>query len=363
MISSMAITKFGEITVFKCHLQIILLSLSLTFIYIPILIQLIIYFPDSNKYSDWVNRNKYLLFLMFILIDTFLNGLTFIKTFEVKDIYIDEGKNFQKCESRNALTIVSIAIIILYKLIIIIGLLLLIFIEWNLKETALDVKYLATALFMDTLSLITLIIFNKIKINNYVLYNLVLAINILVFAVSNHIFIYLVRVLPVFRPNTKFDDSRKILGKISSSGLNGTNKRTFANSYNKPTMSSSSSFNKNSMAFYSNLANSPYSNRGTSFYNNDPTSSNNSIGTSSYNSNVGISSYNNNIGTSSYNNNMGSYNKRSNTSNNKYSMPSNYSPNNTDFRKSTTSSGSGSTKRGGLTKRIMDYHNQTDIYP
>ena len=363
---SSIITLYGEVSNAKCHLRTTLINVGFILSICPSLHKLISNFPERNEISLIFRINKYFTIVIIMLITVALNETYAMSSFTIYEVNGDGNpnldlnseprKHFNKCVMNSTIGNIIYYIIQSLNFIVILTLLALIFIEWNLKETALDVKYLATALFMDTLSLITLMIFNKITIENYILSNLVLAINILVFAVSNHLFIYLVRILPVFRPDTKFEDSRKILGKISSSGHNGSNKRAFANSsYNKPTLSSTSSFNKNSMAFYSNLANSPYSNRGTSFYNNDPTSSNNSIGTTSHSSNVGISSYNNNIGTSSYN-------KRSNSSNTKYSMPSNYSSKNNDFRKSTTSSGSGGTRRGGFTKRIMDYHNQTDLY-
>ena len=106
-------------------------------------------------------------------------------------------------------------IIQFYNIFIILISLILIFMEWNIRETSFDVKYLATALFMDILSLLLFNIIDKIIFKNYILYNLLLAITILIFAVFNHLFVYFIRIIPIQEYNSKYEDSRKFLGKVS----------------------------------------------------------------------------------------------------------------------------------------------------
>jgi len=320
---SSIVTLYDDVTNAKCHLRITLINVGFILSICPSLHKLIANFPKKNEISLMFRINKYITIIVIMIFTVALNEVFAMTSYNIEEIKPEKGKHFQKCVMENIFGNIIYGTIQFYNFFMIVISLILIFIEWNLKETSLDVKYLATALFMDTLSLILLIIFDKITIKDYVLHNLVLAINIMLFAVSNHIFIYLVRVMPMFRPDYKHEEARKFLGKISNSNLYGSNKPTYANSsYNKPSLSSSSSFNKHSMAFYSNLVNSSYNNTGTSY-----------------------------MGPLSY------HNSSSNGSNNNY--PSNI---NMDLSKSGSSESSNSFKKNGITKRIMDYHNQTDIY-
>jgi len=323
---SSIVTLYDNVTNAKCHLRITLINVGFVLSICPSLHKLIANFPQRNEISLMFRINKYFTIIIIMIFTVALNEIYAMTNYEITEIIPEQGKHFNKCVMENTFGKIIYGVIQFFNFFIIFASLILIFIEWNLKETSLDVKYLATALFMDTLSLILLIIFEKITIKDYVLYNVVLAINIMLFAVSNHIFIYLVRIMPMFRPDYRHEEARKFLGKVSSSGFKGSNKPTYANSsYNKPSLSSSSSFNKNSMAFYSNLVNSSYNNTGTSFYNN-----------------MGPLSYHNSSSNGSFNN-----------------YPSNI---NMDLTKSGSSSSSNSFKKNGITKRIMDYHNQTDIF-
>jgi len=356
---SAVLTLYGDVTNGKCHLRTTLINVGFILSICPSLHKLIANFPGRKEFSLIFKINKYIIIIAIMLITVALNEIFSMTSFSIRevnagippnpDVNSITNKHFNKCVMRNTFGKIIYCIIQFFNFFMILVLLALIFMEWNLRETALDVKYLATALFMDILSLITLIIFSRIDFKSYVLYHVVLAINIMFFAVSNHIFIYIVRVLPIFRPDEEYEDSRKILGKVSLSSPNRTKKHTGSNS-SYTNMGSSSFNNKSSMALYSNLANSHYNKSGTSFYNNnEATLSNSSLG-NSYSSNKGtLSSH-----------------KRSYSSTYKYSMPSSYSSKYMDHSKSSksnsSSSNTGSSGTGGITKRIMDYHNKTDIY-
>jgi len=316
---SSIITLYDDVSNAKCHLRITLINTGFILSICPSLHKLIANFPERNEISSSFKINKYITIIVIMLFTIGINEIYAISTYKIEEMMPEEGKHFHKCVMNNSFGNVIYFIIQFFNFFMILVSLVLIFMEWNLKETSLDVKYLATALFMDTLSLILLIIFDKISINDYIVYNVILAVNIMLFAVSNHIFIYFVRVLPIFRPDDSLEDSRRILGKVSSSNLHGSNKPTITSpSYNN-------TYNKNTMAFYSNLEDSPFSNSGTSFYNNETTA------------------------TSSPNHN----------SNNTYNYPSNVNMNPTNTN---SSSGSSNIKMGGgLTQKIMNYHNQTNI--
>jgi len=353
ILMSSILTLYGDVTNTKCHLRITLINVGFVLSICPSFLKLIINFPKSNKLSSWIENNKYILIIIIMIFTLGLNKIFAMSAYEPQEIIMSDNRKYQKCIINNIFGSIIYYIIQFYSFFIIIISLILIFIEWNLKETSLDVKYIATALFMDILSSILLIIIEKINIKDYVIYNVILAINILLFSISNHIFIYLVRILPMFRPNSKYENSRKLLGKVSksNSGIDGSKKHTMENSpYNKPLVSNSS-YNKYTMAISPhNKPSSP-----TSPYNNP------SMPASPYNkSSMPASPCNKPSVPAS------PYNKYSTptSSYNKYSMPtSSYnspSTKNYDFPLSRSSSNYNDTKKTGIARKIMDYHNQTD---
>ena len=148
--------EYGDLSFIKCHLKWALTSLGITLNLIPILFKLIINFPEQNKYSIWVNNNKYRFISIFILFELFIVGISFIKPYKVILVNNLEngGKNFMKCSINGGFGIFVHTIFILSKVIIFIGLLLLIFIEWNNEETYYDIRTLTGAIYLDILDII-----------------------------------------------------------------------------------------------------------------------------------------------------------------------------------------------------------------
>ena len=211
------LTLYDELTNISCHLKITLINVGFVLSICPSLNTLITNFPENNRMSSWFKKNKHTSILIIIIFTAGLNGILAISNYDLQIETMSDGRNYKKCSMNSIFGKVIYYLIQLYDFLIILISLILIFIEWNINETSLDVKYLATALFMDSLSLVLLIIVENIKFKDYVMYNLLLSINILIFSVFNHLFVYFIRVLPIFGNNSKFEDSRKILGKISSS--------------------------------------------------------------------------------------------------------------------------------------------------
>eukprot|EP00833_Pecoramyces_ruminatium_P004524 jgi/Orpsp1_1/1178556/evm.model.c7180000065824.2 len=204
MILSKGFTKFGIVTSFKCHLNNILFSLGYTFITIPILKKLIILFPDkNNKYSQWINQNKYLFFIIFILLDVIFNGLTFIYPYNIIDININEGENFQICKAENLLTLSMISIIYIYKILILLAILLFTFMEWNIKATKYDIRFIVSFIYINIITFIFAFIFNYFQINNYILNFIIKESIIYILSISNYISLYGIRILYAYLFKTK----------------------------------------------------------------------------------------------------------------------------------------------------------------
>jgi len=302
ILMSSILTLYGNVTNAKCHLRVTLINVGFVLSVSPSLLKLIKNFPVMNKTSVLFNKNKYMVIIVITVVMIILTKIFSMSSYTIDDIEMSSGGHYLKCNLKSTFGRIIYCIILIYDFIIIVISLVLIYIEWSLRETSLDVKYLATALFMDSLSLILLVIFDSFEFKHYIIYNTLLAINILLFALLNHVFIYLVRILSIFRPSNQYDDPRKILGKLSKNPSSSNNMAIL--SHNKfPVLSSSY---------------------------NDP----------------GISSFSKFTKVSTSYNKLGYYTNNSN---------------NYEFTSSSNSTLSNDTKLTKFTKKIMNYHNQTDV--
>jgi len=354
ILMSSIVTLYGEVSNAKCHLRVTLINVGFILSICPSLLKLISNFPQFNKISNWFEKNKYVAIIIIMTLTVGLSKIFSISSYSLQDIDMTNKGHYIKCNMKSTFGIIVHCIILIYDFFIIFLSLALIFMEWNLEDTKLDIRYLATALFMDTLSLIFLIIIDKVKFDDYILYNVFLAVIILMFSISNHIFIYFVRILPMFRPDSKYEDPRTILKKFSSVG---SVKPSMAEStYNKHSIATSSSTSSNNNMENLHYSMPPLPNKKYSM----PSSSNNvySMPSSFNNKYLKSSSYNNkySMPTSSYNKYSmptSSYNKRgayNNLSNNSFEVPS-----------SIHTSMSNESKIVKITKKIANYHNQTNI--
>ena len=216
LILSAGFMKMGEITVFQCHLYCCLISIGFTLIYSPILYKLILTFPiDDNKYSLWINKNRILFYFLIIVIDLIFNALTLIKPYQVKNVIINEGKNYLKCDSgKNTFLKVIIFTFIGYKLIFALFMFLLIFIEWNLLKIKNDLKIIVISIYMNIFGFFMLFIFAKFNISNYIVYYLVEELLIFIITLSSFIILYLLR---LFMPLLfKVDETSELFENFES---------------------------------------------------------------------------------------------------------------------------------------------------
>jgi len=244
MIMCSIITLYGDVTDFKCHLRITLINVGFVLSICPSLHKLITNFPENNKISLWLEKNKYIFILIVMIFTMGLNGLFAISSYDIQDLTTSTEKNFKKCAMTNIFGNLIYYIMQVYTILIIVISLLLIYMEWSLEDTYLDINFLSTALFMDTLSIILLNIIEKVKFKDYVLYNLLLATNILIFSGFNQLFIYFVRILPLFKINSEVEESNKILKELLNSDLHGSKNFSYTTSNYNSESTDNSQFSK-----------------------------------------------------------------------------------------------------------------------
>jgi len=243
------ITLYGKVTNAGCQERVILINVGFILSICPSFHRLITNFPEKNNIVSWVEKNKYIFIFIIMIFTLSLNGLLAISSYEFEELTTPDGENFKKCIMKSKFGNVVFYFVQVYNFFIILVSLGLIYLEWNIRKTAVDIKYLATALFMDSISLILFNILDKFEFKDYIVYNTLLAINILIFSLLNHLFIYLIRIMPMFGNVSELEDSRKILGKVSSSGITESKKITSYNNTSSrniektTTMSTSASSN------------------------------------------------------------------------------------------------------------------------
>jgi len=195
-------TYFGKITKINCFMYSLIQSLGISFTFVPILYKLIIKFPAVNRISVWVKKYKYIFFFFFIILDIIWNSLFLIEPYEVFDIIVDDGQNFQICKAVSTLCKVIIILKWIYIFIILFILVFFIFIEWNIRVFHYDLKFFVTVIYIDILAFIFIICFNYIKINNYIQYYLVHMCLYFAIAISNYICIFGFRLFLGFAKKT-----------------------------------------------------------------------------------------------------------------------------------------------------------------
>jgi len=194
-ISSVAFTKLGDVTSIKCHMNNILFSIGYVFIYTPILFRLLIAFPEENKISKWINDNKYIFISIIIFINLVLNGFTLIKDYGVENIILNEGENFQKCDMDKKYSLVTKIIVITYNVALLLLILVLMFVEWNLKHSVKDLRFIMSSIYMNIITFGILSIFNYFNIRNYKLYFGLYVILVYILSLVNYITLYGIRIL------------------------------------------------------------------------------------------------------------------------------------------------------------------------
>ncbi|ORX44206.1 periplasmic binding protein-like II [Piromyces finnis] len=207
--------SLSDITVIKCQLHTILISVGVLLNFIPVLYRLIVNFPEENLISTWTYKHGYLFSLIFIIFEMLIDGLLFINSYSVESNNINsinEGENYNICKINSLLGKLFVSLIVAYKIAIAISLLILVFIEWNISTTFNDLKFIVSAIYIDTLSIILIFIFNYVKMNSYISSFIINECIIIMMAVSNYVFLYGFRVIIGYfkKRNTKAEFVNKI---------------------------------------------------------------------------------------------------------------------------------------------------------
>jgi len=258
---------YGELSNTKCHMRYSLLFIGIGLCMIPILYKLLISFPDDNKYSQYLLTHKYVFILSMIGIEIFINILLVItpftkekKMFENTNIY----KNYERCTMTSKFGNYIILLSIIIKVVMAFSTLLLVFIEWNVREIHDDVRAIAISDYISILSIILLTVLDYIKINKYEVIFIIHSIIIIIICMGNYIFIYSIKLL--FMSIGNKEDNMNLKSGVSvktSKNLTSSNEPKNKNlvskiinyHYNEYSISTGSSISSNNSQCYNQSSN------------------------------------------------------------------------------------------------------------
>jgi len=186
------VTQFDDLTKIKCDLRLMSFSCGLCICIVPSLYIFLERRLHNNKSSFNIEKYKYFIILGLILPEILLNVLSIlISSAEVELCDITYGKNFQKCNINGIFGKLIYYFINSYLAIVSIAVLTLIFTEYNsMRSTSLDLKTIIVTIFINLILFIFYLIINKIKIDNYIAYNILSAVIAYLLSVSDYFLIY-----------------------------------------------------------------------------------------------------------------------------------------------------------------------------
>jgi len=179
--------NYGSVNKVKCHLRPLFMTVGYTLNICPTFYKLIFQFPEKTKIIRWVMKHKYLFLLFNLLIDCLLCSISFINPYTSQYVWVEDGENFEKCRFNG---IYSIIILIVYKFLIILLMLFLIFVEWNISKATFDLKISLTALYSNMLFIGLILVFNTIDIKNYQAYFVFQSLNVSIISITNYLLLY-----------------------------------------------------------------------------------------------------------------------------------------------------------------------------
>jgi len=187
---------YGTLSPLKCQFKLLFFSLGLCFNYVPILYKLIVDFPIINKKSLWVEKHRYVFFLFFILLDILFNSISIgLSSYRVDNIESLIYPSFKVCKVNYNMNSFIVGVIHVYKVLLLLAMEVLVFLEWNLLIMGYDVRLISTLLITDIFYIIFFIIFYYIKFENYLIYFAMNQSFYIIFSLSNYMIFYGIRMI------------------------------------------------------------------------------------------------------------------------------------------------------------------------
>jgi len=224
IIMSYGFTGMGELTDFKCRIQPLVLSIGFTMSTTLLCIRLLINFPESDRnFVRFCEKHMALCLVLALGIDVLLNLLLLIDPYNVT-VKTDNHIMYNVCTLDSAKGHAFLGLIYLYKIAVALIMVILVFVEWNMKEFKHDIRYATATLFISVIIYIIYAIFNLVDINGYKEEFIIPSFMAYLYGVSNF-FLYFV--LRFFNREEKEGEINILKAKAGGQGSSGRHHSSF----------------------------------------------------------------------------------------------------------------------------------------
>eukprot|EP00833_Pecoramyces_ruminatium_P009873 jgi/Orpsp1_1/1183905/evm.model.c7180000087172.1 len=95
-------SETNKTILFRCHANAHIFSFAFYLVFVPILHKLVICFPEENKYSEWLDKHKYIFLFLLIALDEFITSLLLITPFSIEKVQFEDGVTIEICKMNNS---------------------------------------------------------------------------------------------------------------------------------------------------------------------------------------------------------------------------------------------------------------------
>jgi len=157
--------------------------------------------------------------------------LILLTPYDIHEVYVKNNLNFKICKMNNIPGKIIIYLGILYKFMIIMVSLALLFVEWNLRETYHDIRFVTAAMYINIIYFILYIILDYVVIKNFIGYYITNISFIIVISITNYIILYGHRIIIGF---LRKDKNTQFINNVNKKFVNNES----INTSTKPTNTS-----------------------------------------------------------------------------------------------------------------------------
>jgi len=159
-------------------------------------------------------------------------------SYAIQDIKILDGNNFKACKMEKSIGIVALILLYLEKVLILLGICFMIFLEWNIQKTIKEIKIITASTSITFLFLILVTIFFNYTVNNYQANFIIRSLLIIFYVSSNYLLFFINKMVSLIFKNDhlkEFEVKPIVIAKtasISNSNCDIRNSRERTNSSN-----------------------------------------------------------------------------------------------------------------------------------
>jgi len=221
-------TLYGVMDEQKCHFNYLLISIGFSLRLIPILHKLISNFPKKSKLILIITNHRYPFLFLFIVFDISAYTIIYFLKYQIVDVIIPYALNYKKCVMTGPVQFILYLASFLEKIVVILMISILLFLEWNLAETKKDTKTVCYALSLDSIMFLIIMGFGSVNFNEYYEYFIIISVLNMLLSISNYVCLYIIRLFWI----TKMDENSDLRDIESALNKFNINEEDFLKSDN-----------------------------------------------------------------------------------------------------------------------------------